>query len=65
MQIGLVDLLTHIGILPDYMTGYSAGDLICEYVRGNFTVEETILMAYYMGIALEQSKIQVLYLVTY
>ncbi|XP_032664083.1 fatty acid synthase-like [Odontomachus brunneus] len=59
VQIGLVDLLTHIGIVPDYMIGHSIGDLICEYVDGIFTIEETILMAYYMGIAFEQSKIQI------
>ncbi|XP_032674560.1 fatty acid synthase-like isoform X2 [Odontomachus brunneus] len=59
LYIGLVDLLIHIGISPDYMIGLSIGDLICEYVDGIFTTEETILMAYYMGIVFEQFKIQI------
>lgn len=54
-----MDLLTHIDIVPDYMIGHSIGDLICEYVDGRLNVEETILMAYYIGLAFEQSKIQV------
>lgn len=53
----MVDLLTHIGIVPDYMI---IDDFICEYVDGRFTVEQTILTAYYIGIAYEQSKLQVL-----
>lgn len=56
----MVDLLTHIGIVPDYMMGYSIGELICEYVDERFTVEETILTAYYVGVMFEQSKLQVL-----
>ncbi|XP_014482327.1 PREDICTED: fatty acid synthase-like [Dinoponera quadriceps] len=58
-QIGMVDLLTHVGIVPDYIIGHSIGNLICEYIDGRFTVEETILMAYYMGVAFEQANIQV------
>lgn len=51
----------HINIVPDYMIGHSIGELICEYVGGRFTTEETILMAYYIGIALQQSEVQVLH----
>ncbi|EFN85734.1 Fatty acid synthase [Harpegnathos saltator] len=58
-QIGIVDLLTHVGILPDYTIGHSIGQLICEYVDGRFTVEETILAAYYIGTAFEQAKSQI------
>ncbi|XP_025160327.1 fatty acid synthase-like [Harpegnathos saltator] len=58
-QIGIVDLLTHAAIQPDYTIGLSIGELICEYVDGRFTIEETILAAYYIGIAFEQAKLQV------
>ncbi|XP_025155072.1 LOW QUALITY PROTEIN: fatty acid synthase-like [Harpegnathos saltator] len=58
-QIGIVDLLTHVGILPDYTIGHSIGQLICEYVDGRFTVEKTILAAYYIGTAFEQAKSQI------
>lgn len=57
MQIGLVDLLTSIGIVPDFIIGHSIGELICGYADGYLTIEETILSAYYISLAFFESKI--------
>ncbi|XP_071569097.1 fatty acid synthase-like [Temnothorax nylanderi] len=57
LQIGLVDLLTSIGIVPDFIIGHSIGELICGYADGCLTAEETILSAYFIGLALHESKI--------
>ncbi|TGZ54716.1 Fatty acid synthase [Temnothorax longispinosus] len=57
LQIGLVDLLTSIGIVPDFIIGHSIGELICGYADGCLTAEETILSAYYIGLALHESII--------
>lgn len=54
----MVDLLLHIGIVPDYVIGQSIGELLCGYVDGLFTVEETVLIAYYTGVAFEETKIE-------
>lgn len=53
----MVDLLTSIGIVPDFIIGHSIGELVCGYVDGCLTVEETILSAYFIGLALHESKI--------
>ncbi|XP_070170837.1 fatty acid synthase-like [Polyergus mexicanus] len=57
LQIGIVDLLASIGIIPDIIMGYSIGELICGYADGCLTVEETIMLAYYVGLAFLKSKI--------
>ncbi|XP_043664633.1 fatty acid synthase-like [Vespula pensylvanica] len=51
VQIGLVDLLTSVGILPDCIIGYSVGELGCAYADGMLTLEETMLAAYSQGIS--------------
>lgn len=43
--------------MPDYVIGYSIGELCCAYVTGNFTIEQVVLSAYYIGLALEETKI--------
>ncbi|KAI4502501.1 hypothetical protein M0802_002413 [Mischocyttarus mexicanus] len=57
IQIGLVDLLTTVGVIPDYIIGHSIGELGCAYADGSLTAEEVILVAYSRGLALIQSKI--------
>ena len=57
LQIGIIDLLTSIGITPDIIIGHSIGELICGYADGCLTAEETILLAYYVGLAFLKSKI--------
>lgn len=53
----MVDLLTSVGVVPDYTIGHSVGELGCAYVDGCFTVEEMILAAYSQGAALKKTKI--------
>ncbi|KAK0166753.1 hypothetical protein PV327_004242 [Microctonus hyperodae] len=57
VQIGLVDLLKSINILPDKIIGYSMGELGCSYADGCFTAEETILAAYFRGLASLEAKV--------
>ncbi|XP_029673588.1 fatty acid synthase-like [Formica exsecta] len=57
LQIGIFDLLTSIGIIPDIIMGHSIGELICGYADGCLTAEETIMLAYYVGLAFLKSKI--------
>ncbi|XP_070148748.1 fatty acid synthase-like [Polyergus mexicanus] len=57
LQIGIVDLLTSIGIIPDIIMGHSIGELTCGYADGCLTAEETITLAYYAGLAFLKSKI--------
>ena len=51
IQIGLVDLLTSVGIEPDNIIGHSVGELGCAYADGCFTAEQMILAAYSRGVA--------------
>ncbi|XP_024878981.1 LOW QUALITY PROTEIN: fatty acid synthase-like [Temnothorax curvispinosus] len=57
LQVGLIDLLTSIGVVPDFIIGHSIGELICGYADGCLTAEETILSGYFIGLALHESKI--------
>ncbi|XP_063389080.1 fatty acid synthase-like [Cydia fagiglandana] len=49
VQIGLTDVLTSIGIVPDKIIGHSVGELGCAYADGCLTAEEMILAAYSRG----------------
>ncbi|XP_047999606.1 fatty acid synthase-like [Leguminivora glycinivorella] len=58
VQIGLTDVLTSIGLVPDKIIGHSVGELGCAYADGCLTAEEMILAAYYRGrVSLETSLI--------
>ncbi|XP_029670079.1 fatty acid synthase-like [Formica exsecta] len=57
MQIGLIDLLKSVNIVPDHVVGHSIGELCCGYVTGNFTMEQVLLSSYYIGLALSETKI--------
>ncbi|XP_076294051.1 fatty acid synthase-like [Lasioglossum baleicum] len=56
VQIGLVDLLASLGIVPDNIIGHSVGELGCAYADGCFTAEEMILAAYSRGLASIETK---------
>ncbi|XP_011313292.1 fatty acid synthase [Fopius arisanus] len=51
VQIGLVDLLTSLGIVPDGIIGHSVGELGCAYADGCFTAEQMVLAAHARGLA--------------
>lgn len=56
VQIGLVDLLTSVGIVPDNIIGHSVGELGCAYADGCFTAEQMIMSAYSRGLASIETK---------
>ncbi|CAG4933491.1 unnamed protein product [Colias eurytheme] len=55
VQIGLTDVLTALGIVPDKIIGHSVGELGCAYADGCLTAEETILSAYSRGLVSVQT----------
>ncbi|KYM97760.1 Fatty acid synthase [Cyphomyrmex costatus] len=57
IQIGLVDLLTFLGIIPDYIISHSGGELGCAYADGCLTLEQTILSAYFINLACAKENI--------
>ena len=57
LKIGLVDLLAHVNITPDYIIGYSVGEFACAYADGCFTAEQAILSAYYCAAATIESNL--------
>ncbi|XP_072750344.1 fatty acid synthase-like [Anoplolepis gracilipes] len=57
MQIGLIELLKSVNVVPDHVVGHSIGELCCGYVTGNFTMEQVLLSSYYIGLALSKTKI--------
>ncbi|KYM83949.1 Fatty acid synthase [Atta colombica] len=57
IQIGLVELLTSLGIIPDYIISHSGGELGCAYADKCLTIEQTILAAYFISLAYAEGKI--------
>ncbi|XP_063385145.1 fatty acid synthase-like [Cydia fagiglandana] len=57
VQIGLTDILTEMGIVPDNIIGHSVGELGCAYADGCFTAEEMILAAYSRGLVSVQTPL--------
>ncbi|XP_020286674.1 fatty acid synthase-like isoform X2 [Pseudomyrmex gracilis] len=57
IQIGLVDLLTALELIPDNMIGYSIGELGCAYADKCLTIEQTILAAYLIASACVESTV--------
>ncbi|XP_038216632.1 fatty acid synthase-like [Zerene cesonia] len=55
VQIGLTDVLTELGIVPDKIIGHSVGELGCAYADGCLTAEEMILSAYSRGLVSVQT----------
>lgn len=55
-QVGLVDVLLSVGISPDHVLAHSLGDFGCAYADGSLSLEQTILAAYYTGLALAESN---------
>ncbi|XP_046739717.1 fatty acid synthase-like [Diprion similis] len=55
IQIGLVDVLSALGIAPDYIIGSSVGMLGCAYADGCLTAEQAVLVAYFEGVVLANS----------
>lgn len=49
VQVGLTDVLTHLGISPNGIIGHSVGELGCAYADGCFTPEQTVLAAFWRG----------------
>lgn len=58
IQIALVDLLTLIGIRPFGIIGHFLCELNCSYADGAFTLEQTILAAYYKGKSVLDSDLE-------
>ncbi|CAG9791620.1 unnamed protein product [Diatraea saccharalis] len=50
IQIGLTNVLTAVGMVPDNIIGHSVGELGCAYADGCFTDEQMLLLAYNRGL---------------
>ncbi|XP_044013914.1 fatty acid synthase-like [Aphidius gifuensis] len=57
IQIGLVDLLKSLKIVPDKIIGHSMGEVGCAYADNTITAEQMILAIYYQGIASINNRI--------
>nr|CAD7431569.1 unnamed protein product [Timema monikensis] len=56
-KIALVDFMKLLDITPDGYVGHSLGELGCAYMDGCFTAEETLLVAYYRGLASNETEL--------
>lgn len=55
ISVSLTDLLTSLGIQPDFMAGHSLGEIGCAYSNGDLTPEQAVLLAYSRGYACKQT----------
>lgn len=57
IEVALVNLLTLLGIKPDGIFGHSFGEVACAYADGAFTVEQSVLAAYWRGKSVIDTKL--------
>jgi acyl transferase domain-containing protein/NADPH:quinone reductase-like Zn-dependent oxidoreductase len=49
LQLGLIDVLAHIGVLPQAVVGHSSGEIAAAYAAGALTAKEAIAVAFHRG----------------
>ncbi|KAK8040739.1 fatty acid synthase S-acetyltransferase [Apiospora phragmitis] len=49
VQIGLVDVLHSWGVRPDFVVGYSSGEMAAVYASGSVTAEAAMAAATFRG----------------
>ncbi|XP_050503912.1 fatty acid synthase-like [Diabrotica virgifera virgifera] len=57
VTVALVDVLTSVGIKPDFIAGHSMGEIGCGYANGGLTPEQAVLLAYARGYATRQTTL--------
>uniref|UniRef100_A0A2K5Q2X1 Fatty acid synthase n=2 Tax=Cebus imitator TaxID=2715852 RepID=A0A2K5Q2X1_CEBIM len=57
IQIGLIDLLSCMGLKPDGIIGHSLGEVACGYADGCLSQEEAVLSAYWRGQCIKDANI--------
>uniref|UniRef100_H2Z2A8 Fatty acid synthase n=1 Tax=Ciona savignyi TaxID=51511 RepID=H2Z2A8_CIOSA len=57
IQIGLIDILTSLGIKPTGIVGHSMGEVACSYADECLTLEQTIEVAYLRGKCITDAKL--------
>ncbi|KAK2112409.1 hypothetical protein P7K49_012156 [Saguinus oedipus] len=57
IQIGLIDLLSCMGLRPDGIIGHSLGEVACGYADGCLSQEEAVLSAYWRGQCIKEANI--------
>ncbi|KAK4237127.1 hypothetical protein C8A03DRAFT_44984 [Achaetomium macrosporum] len=50
IQLGLVELLRHLGIRFSAVVGHSSGEIAAAYAAGKITIEDAMLIAHYRGL---------------
>jgi fatty acid synthase, animal type len=56
IEVALTDVMTSIGVKPDYIIGHSVGEVACAYADGCSTAEETILTVHARGVVQNEAK---------
>lgn len=56
LQIGLVDLLSSLGVTPNIVLGHSSGEIAAAYAAGALSKATAIKISYYRSFLAERSK---------
>uniref|UniRef100_H9H9W4 Fatty acid synthase n=1 Tax=Nomascus leucogenys TaxID=61853 RepID=H9H9W4_NOMLE len=57
IQIGLIDLLSCMGLRPDGIIGHSLGEVACGYADGCLSQEEAVLATYWRGQCIKEAHL--------
>lgn len=58
IQVALIDLLRTVGVAPQGIVGHSVGELGCAYADQCFTLEQTVLCAYWRGRCIKDAQLK-------
>lgn len=56
-QIGLIDIMRALGVVPDGIVGHSVGELGCSYADECLTAEQMIMCSYSRGKASQEAEL--------
>lgn len=49
IQIGVVDILKSLQLVPDYVIGFNIGEIASGYADDRYSLEQAILSAFHIG----------------
>lgn len=58
LQMALVDLLAHLGVVPSAVVGHSSGEIACAYASGALSRHDCLKIAYYRGVVSQKAQTQ-------
>lgn len=58
VQLGLINIMQKLDLQPDYIIGYSLGEIACAYADHCLTEKQALLASYYRGLVTRDGNVE-------